>query len=89
MYFKVVIVHDGARPFVPKELLQDLVVAAAEHGAAGATRPLTSTVLRPQEDGCLDVSLDRSLHVGSETPQAFLFEMLCEAYAKVIVEIRR
>ncbi|KAJ9593408.1 hypothetical protein L9F63_015034 [Diploptera punctata] len=69
---KVVIVHDAVRPLVPFKLIEDLVIAAEEHGAAGAIRPLVSTVLRANPDGFLDYSLDRSKHVSSETPQ-FLF----------------
>jgi 2-C-methyl-D-erythritol 4-phosphate cytidylyltransferase len=53
---KVVIVHDAARPLVPSELVEELVVAAEEHGAAGAIRPLISTVLQANSDGFLDHS---------------------------------
>lgn len=79
---KVVIVHDAARPLVPSELVEELVVAAEEHGAAGAIRPLVSTVLQANSDGFLDHSLDRSKHVSSETPQAFQFDILTSAYNK-------
>lgn len=80
---KVVIVHDAARPLVPSELVEELVVAAEEHGAAGAIRPLISTVLQANSDGFLDHSLDRCKHVSSETPQAFQFDILTSAYNKV------
>lgn len=80
---KVVIVHDAARPLVPSELVEELVIAAEEHGAAGAIRPLVSTVLQANSDGFLDHSLDRSKHVSSETPQAFQFDILTSAYNKV------
>lgn len=79
----MVIVHDAARPLVPSELVEELVVAAEEHGAAGAIRPLVSTVLQANSDGFLDHSLDRSKHVSSETPQAFQFDILTSAYNKV------
>ncbi|XP_069674530.1 D-ribitol-5-phosphate cytidylyltransferase-like [Periplaneta americana] len=79
---KVVIVHDAARPLVPSKLVEELVVAAEEHGAAGAIRPLVSTVLQASSDGFLDHSLDRSKNVSSETPQAFQFDILSTAYSK-------
>lgn len=63
--------------------MQELVTSAEQQGAAGATRPLVSTVLRVAPDGLLEESLDRSGHVASETPQAFQFAVLASAYSKV------
>ncbi|KAL1789391.1 isoprenoid synthase domain-containing protein isoform X1 [Sigmodon hispidus] len=77
---EVVIIHDAVRPFVEEEILLRVVTAAKEHGAAGAIRPLVSTVISPSADGCLDHSLDRAKHRASEMPQAFLFDVIYEAY---------
>ncbi|XP_062955616.1 D-ribitol-5-phosphate cytidylyltransferase isoform X2 [Cynocephalus volans] len=77
---EVVIIHDAVRPFVEEEILLNVVTAAKEHGAAGAIRPLVSTVISPSADGCLDHSLERARHRASEMPQAFLFDVIYEAY---------
>ncbi|XP_027296149.1 D-ribitol-5-phosphate cytidylyltransferase isoform X1 [Cricetulus griseus] len=77
---EVVIIHDAVRPFVDEDILLRVVTAANEHGAAGAIRPLVSTVISPSADGCLDHSLDRAKHRASEMPQAFLFDVIYEAY---------
>ncbi|XP_077014041.1 D-ribitol-5-phosphate cytidylyltransferase [Tamandua tetradactyla] len=77
---EVVIIHDAVRPFVEEDDLLKVVTAAKEHGAAGAIRPLVSTVLCPSTDGCLDHSLDRAKHRASEMPQAFLFDVIYKAY---------
>ncbi|XP_019582692.2 D-ribitol-5-phosphate cytidylyltransferase isoform X2 [Rhinolophus sinicus] len=77
---EVVIIHDAVRPFVEEDVLLKVVTAAKEHGAAGAIRPLVSTVICPSADGCLDQSLDRARHRASEMPQAFLFDVIYEAY---------
>lgn len=82
--YKVVVVHDGARPLVPEELLVKVILEAATHGAAGATRPLISTVVKPLIDGHLEASLNRNEYLLSETPQAFLFPLIMNAYQKVI-----
>ncbi|XP_075231136.1 D-ribitol-5-phosphate cytidylyltransferase-like [Lycorma delicatula] len=79
---KVVVVHDGVRPLIPTSLVIQLCDAANVHGAAGAVRPLISTVLSTSADQFLDASLDRSTHVASETPQAFQFSVLTSAYCK-------
>nr|XP_054350910.1 D-ribitol-5-phosphate cytidylyltransferase isoform X10 [Pongo pygmaeus] len=77
---EVVIIHDAVRPFVEEDVLLKVVTAAKEHGAAGAIRPLVSTVISPSADGCLDYSLERARHRASEMPQAFLFDVIYEAY---------
>ncbi|XP_004431486.1 PREDICTED: isoprenoid synthase domain-containing protein [Ceratotherium simum simum] len=77
---EVVIIHDAVRPFVEEGVLLEVVIAAKEHGAAGAIRPLVSTVISPSVDGCLDYSLERARHRASEMPQAFLFDVIYEAY---------
>lgn len=81
--YKVVVVHDGVRPVVSEQLLIKIISGAAAHGAAGATRPLISTVVKPMSDGFLDSSLDRNAYLLSETPQAFLFQIILNAYQKV------
>lgn len=66
------IIHDAVRPFVEEDILLKVVMAAKEHGAAGAIRPLVSTVIASAADGCLDHSLERAKYRASEMPQAFL-----------------
>ncbi|XP_075414458.1 D-ribitol-5-phosphate cytidylyltransferase [Tenrec ecaudatus] len=77
---EVVIIHDAVRPFVEEDVLLKVVTAAKEHGAAGAIRPLVSTVISPSADGCLDHSLERARYKASEMPQAFLFDVIYKAY---------
>ncbi|XP_055974398.1 D-ribitol-5-phosphate cytidylyltransferase isoform X2 [Sorex fumeus] len=77
---EVVIIHDAVRPFVEEDVIFKVVIAAKEHGASGAIRPLVSTVISPSEDGILDHSLERARHRASEMPQAFLFDVIYEAY---------
>ncbi|KAM4026901.1 D-ribitol-5-phosphate cytidylyltransferase [Anomaloglossus baeobatrachus] len=77
---EVVIIHDAVRPFLDEETLTQVTSAARQYGAAGAVRPLVSTVIAPSADGCLDHSLDRAKHRASEMPQAFLFDVIYKAY---------
>ncbi|NWR68557.1 ISPD cytidylyltransferase, partial [Centropus unirufus] len=77
---EVVIIHDAVRPFVEEDILSKVVVAAKEHGAAGAIRPLVSTVIASAPDGFLDHSLERARYRASEMPQAFLFDIIYQAY---------
>ncbi|NWS66559.1 ISPD cytidylyltransferase, partial [Crotophaga sulcirostris] len=77
---EVVIIHDAVRPFVEEDILSKVVMAAKEHGAAGAIRPLVSTVIASAPDGFLDHSLERAKYRASEMPQAFLFDIIYQAY---------
>ncbi|XP_035687182.1 D-ribitol-5-phosphate cytidylyltransferase-like [Branchiostoma floridae] len=81
----VVVLHDAVRPLVEEDFLRRIVVAAKENGAAGAVRPLISTVVSPTKtDRMLDHSLDRSQYQASEMPQAFRYPAITEAYQKCI-----
>ncbi|XP_063780489.1 D-ribitol-5-phosphate cytidylyltransferase isoform X3 [Pseudophryne corroboree] len=77
---EVVIIHDAVRPFVEEDTLLQVTRSARQHGAAGAVRPLVSTVIASSSDGCLDHSLERAKHRASEMPQAFLFDVIYKAY---------
>jgi 2-C-methyl-D-erythritol 4-phosphate cytidylyltransferase len=72
----VVAIHDGARPVVPRALIEATVAAAREHGAAVPGVPL------------LDVAEgDDRRPVGGtlvrvQTPQAFRADLLLDAYEK-------
>ncbi|XP_019353346.1 D-ribitol-5-phosphate cytidylyltransferase isoform X4 [Alligator mississippiensis] len=77
---EVVIIHDAVRPFIEEDILLKVVKAAKDHGAAGAIRPLVSTVVASSADGCLDHSLERARYRASEMPQAFLFDIIYQAY---------
>lgn len=79
---KVVIVHDGVRPFVCVDLLTDLIKTASTVGAAGFVRPLVSTILSTNQESTMEKALIRNQHLASETPQAFQFSLLLSAYNK-------
>uniref|UniRef100_A0A4W3HBQ7 D-ribitol-5-phosphate cytidylyltransferase n=1 Tax=Callorhinchus milii TaxID=7868 RepID=A0A4W3HBQ7_CALMI len=77
---EVVIIHDAVRPFVEEDILFSVATAAKEYGAAGAIRPLVSTIIATNPAGCLDHSLDRAKYRASEMPQAFKFDIIYKAY---------
>ena len=51
--------------------------------AAGAVRPLVSTVIKPDVDGHLKETLIRSQYKNSEMPQAFQYDVIKAAYRRV------
>ncbi|XP_075901913.1 D-ribitol-5-phosphate cytidylyltransferase isoform X3 [Nelusetta ayraudi] len=80
---EVIIVHDAVRPFVEEDFLREIAVAAKEHGAAGAVRPLVSTVIAATSEGYLDHSLERARYRASEMPQGFAYDVIRQAYQRV------
>ncbi|XP_063734631.1 D-ribitol-5-phosphate cytidylyltransferase isoform X2 [Eleginops maclovinus] len=79
---KVVIIHDAVRPFVEEDFLHKIAMAAKEQGAAGAIRPLVSTVIATTSEGYLDHSLERAKYRASEMPQGFTYDVIHQAYQK-------
>jgi 2-C-methyl-D-erythritol 4-phosphate cytidylyltransferase len=75
----VVLVHDAARPFVEVPLVEAVLRAAAESGAALPVLGLVDTVKRVR-DGRVVETLDRSELGAAQTPQGFRFRVLVEAY---------
>jgi 2-C-methyl-D-erythritol 4-phosphate cytidylyltransferase len=81
----VVLVHDAARPLVEVALVERVVSAAAEAGAALPVVPLVDTVKRVSDGRVLE-TLDRSQLAAAQTPQGFQLEVLAAAYEKAYRE---
>lgn len=75
---RVVLVHDGARPLVTSELIHDVAVATAEHGAAMPIVPISDTVRRAR-DGALGEIVDRTDLMAGQTPQGARAGLLATA----------
>ncbi len=67
----MILVHDGARPFVTPELIRRVIAAAAEYGAAIPALPVTDTVKFADGSGFSAGTPDRSTLRRVQTPQAF------------------
>lgn len=81
----LVLVHDGARPFISAEAINRLVEAAAKSGAATLGVPVKDTISRVEsreEDLWVKESLDREFLYSIQTPQGFLFSELLHAHRK-------
>ncbi len=78
---RIVLVHDGARPFVPPALVDAVARAAAVHGAAIPVVPVADTVKRVR-DGVIVETVDRSDLAVAQTPQGVRRELLAAAYRR-------
>jgi 2-C-methyl-D-erythritol 4-phosphate cytidylyltransferase len=79
---QIVVVHDGARPFVSGEEISQTVAAAQAHGAACLTAKITDTVKEISPSGKIIGTINREKLRRALTPQAFHFEILQKAFAE-------
>ncbi|EUJ21092.1 2-C-methyl-D-erythritol 4-phosphate cytidylyltransferase [Listeria grandensis FSL F6-0971] len=75
----VVLVHDGARPFVEQAMIDRLLTDVAVHGATICGMPVKDTMKRVQ-NGMIEETIDRSVLWQVQTPQAFRTEILKQAH---------
>ncbi|MDX8047397.1 2-C-methyl-D-erythritol 4-phosphate cytidylyltransferase [Gracilibacillus sp. S3-1-1] len=78
----VVMIHDGARPFVSETQLHELARIAKEKQAALLAVPVTDTIKRKANDKI--ETLDRSTLWAAQTPQAFDYHLIKKAHEKAV-----
>ncbi len=75
-----VAVHDGARPLVTRNLIDRLLAAASEWGAAIPGVMARDTLKMVDRDGFVGHTMDRSVVAMIQTPQIFQYQELLKAY---------
>ena len=82
-----VIIHDGARPLVTNELIQQGLAAAMETGAAIAAIPVTDTIKVAGDDLIVQGTPPRRNLWAIQTPQVFRFNIIDSAYKQLKYEV--
>jgi len=78
-----ILVHDGARPFIQPEEIDDIARISAEHGACvPATKPKDTIKFIGRTPEVFGETLDRSRLLQVQTPQGFAPAKLIEAHRK-------
>lgn len=83
----IVLVHDGARPFVTPELIAEMIAAAERDVCAIPAVPVKDTI-KQVRCGFVEGTPDRSELYAVQTPQAFCFSVLWEAFEKYKEQVR-
>ena len=78
----IVAVHDGARPLVSLELLEEVIRQASACGAALAALPSNDTIKKSSPEMYVDGTVPRESLWFAQTPQAFRYEVLKNALSK-------
>lgn len=78
----IVLVHDAVRPFVTREITEDVIQAAKKYGAAIAGMPAVDTIKqveRTAEGAVITATVPRERVVMAQTPQGFRYDVLKKA----------
>ena len=78
---ELVLVHDGARPFITQESIEHLVAKTVETGAAILAVPVKDTIKKVKEE-IVTETVERAALWSVQTPQAFQLKLLLEAHEK-------
>lgn len=76
----IVLVHDGARPLVSRDIIDRCYLAALHNGAGIAAVPVKDTLKRADDTGRVTATIDRTSLWQAQTPQAIRKELLEKAY---------
>ncbi len=82
----VVVIHDGVRPFVTRELIEESIHSAFRFEAALVAMPVKDTIKIVHADGTVVKTLDRESLWQIQTPQAFRVNLIKEAHRRATEE---
>lgn len=81
---EVVLIHDGARPFIREECIINSIKSAWEYGASCAAVPVKDTIKSADANGFISETLERSTLWSIQTPQTFRYEIIMDAHRKAL-----
>ncbi len=76
----LVLVHDGARPFIDEATIEKCINALEEYDAVAAAVKATDTIKLCDENGVVRSTTNRTVTWQTQTPQAFKREVYLKAY---------
>ena len=80
---ELIAIHDGARPLLPRQVLESVLDKAAQTGAAAPAVAVTDTIKRV-ENGLAVETVERAALQGVQTPQVFEAGLIRAATKKAL-----
>lgn len=77
---EVVLVHDGARPFVTEEIINNSIQEAKKHNAVVVGVKVKDTIKVVGEEGSIVDTPNRKYLWSVQTPQVFKYDIITKAY---------
>lgn len=78
-----VIIHDGARPLITKEIIGNVIESVKKHNAVSVMTKTTDTIKEVDENGKIIHTIDRSKLYNTQTPQAFRKDLILNTHEKL------
>jgi len=82
-----VVIHDGARPCLNANLIEKGLAEAQRYGAAIAAVPVKDTIKLVGPEGLILETPKREALWAAQTPQAFRFDIIWDAYQGIDAEV--
>lgn len=79
----IVLIHDGARPFVSDNIIKCCIDDALRYGSAITAVPVTDTIKKADSNFKITSSVDREDLYAVQTPQGFIYKDILAAYLKI------
>ena len=79
---EIIVIHDGARPFVSREIILDAVSETRAYKAVIVGMPAKDTIKTVTDDRLVSNTLDREFLWQVQTPQVFEAGLIKEAYER-------
>ncbi|MDI3310542.1 MAG: 2-C-methyl-D-erythritol 4-phosphate cytidylyltransferase [Thermoanaerobacterium sp.] len=80
----IVMIHDGARPFIDKATLQKGIEESKVHSAVGIAVPVKDTIKVVDDGNFVVATPDRTYLMAIQTPQIFEYKLIYEAHLKAM-----
>lgn len=81
-YCDIVVIHDGARPYVTAEVINASIDSAIDYGSGIVAVPTVDTIKEIRNNSVIR-TLSRAGLYNIQTPQTFRYEDICKAYNAV------
>lgn len=82
----IILIHDGARPFVSFETIKKTVLTAKNNPSVTCAVKVKDTIKMSDKDGFVDKTIPRELLWSIQTPQAFKRDIIINAHEDAIKE---
>lgn len=81
-----VLIHDGARPFLTQDIIERTMNAVCLYQACVVGMPVKDTIKIIDEDNCAKETPNRNSVWMVQTPQAFSYPLIYDAYERMLAE---
>lgn len=79
-----IMIHDGARPFLTLEIIEDSIRAVQKYSACAVGVPLKDSIKKVGQEGYIAENIERKDVWQVQTPQSFYYPLILGAYEKLL-----